>query len=363
MEISPFPHQGPLEPGQVRGRDPLVADLTERLTARRVTALLGPRRFGKTSVLRRVTADMADAGASVIWVDLYEVTSVADLARRFDSGLAEATGQVRGRLDDLAVGLTFDLGFLGVDLARRSDERPDADAAFAALLDTLVAGARATPTVLVIDELPGIERVPGAAGLLRTKLQHHVQEVGLAFAGSQPSLMRTMFVDPARPFYAQADLVEIEPFTPAAVEEIVVEGFRSTGRQPGQAAPLIHRFTGGHPYRTMQAADALWRVVEPGGGPADGCWTTALDRLRDETNLANEAAFGARRGGEKAVLRLVAHGDALFGSTADLLGLSAGAAQHAREALVANGDVTATDGRLRIVDPVLADWVRNRFPR
>ena len=57
MELSPFPHQGPLEPAQVRGRADLLADLTERLTERRVTALLGPRRFGKTSLLRKVAAD------------------------------------------------------------------------------------------------------------------------------------------------------------------------------------------------------------------------------------------------------------------------------------------------------------------
>ena len=47
-----------------------------------------------------------------------------------------------------------------------------------------------------------------AAGLLRTKLQHHYQEIGLVFAGSQLSLMRAMFTDVARPFYGQAELVE-----------------------------------------------------------------------------------------------------------------------------------------------------------
>ena len=80
MDVSPFPYHGPLEPDQVGGREELIADLIERVTEHRVTALLGPRRYGKTSVLRRVAADVSAAGAEVVWVDFYEVASMADVA-------------------------------------------------------------------------------------------------------------------------------------------------------------------------------------------------------------------------------------------------------------------------------------------
>lgn len=363
VELSPFPHQGPLDPEQVRGRDHLVADLVERITARRVTALLGPRRYGKTSVLRRVAAEMARAGTSVVWLDLYEVTSVADLARRVDRGLADAHGPVRARIDDVAVGVQLNLGFLGVELSRRGRDRPDPDAMFSLLVDVLVDGATSTPTVVVIDEFPGIDRVTGAAGLLRTKLQHRFQDIGLLFAGSQPSLMRSMFADRAKPFYAQADLVEIGPFTLAATRAIVDDGFASTGRDPADLAGQVFSFTDGHPYRTMQVADVAWRLAEPGARTdTTALWARTLQALRAESNLATETAFGHRSASEKAVLRLVAHGDPLFGTAAGLLGLTASSAQHARAALVADGDLVEGD-RLDIVDPVLADWVRRRFPR
>ena len=54
--------------------------LVERVTARRVTALLGPRRYGKTSVLREVAARGSEL--STVWVDLFEVVSIADAAIR-----------------------------------------------------------------------------------------------------------------------------------------------------------------------------------------------------------------------------------------------------------------------------------------
>lgn len=347
----------------MRGRDDLVDELVARITGRRVTALIGPRRFGKTSVLRRVAAELAEGGSAVIWVDLYEATSIADIARRFDTALAGASGPVRPLLDSIAMGFDLQLGLLGVQLTRRKQDRPDADATFDALLDTLVAAGRATPTVVVIDEFPGIDRVEGAAGRLRTKLQHHFQEIGLVFAGSQPSLMRTMFSERSQPFFAQADLVEIGPFSAVAVHDIVHEGFTATQRQAGDLPGRIFDFTGGHPYRSMQVADATWRAVSPGGNATTDTWAMVQRMLRDETHMACEAMFSGLGTAEKSTMRLLAHGDPLFGTTAETLSLSTGGARHATDTLVASGDVIESEGNRSIVDPVLADWIRRRFPR
>ena len=89
---SPFPYHGPLDPDQVSEREDLVRDLEARITSRRPTALLGPRRYGKTSVLRRVSADLAEAGTETVWIDLYELNSVADLAGAIDQGLDQRAG-------------------------------------------------------------------------------------------------------------------------------------------------------------------------------------------------------------------------------------------------------------------------------
>ena len=42
-------------------------------------------------------------------------------------------------------------------------------------------------------------------------LQHHYQNIGLVFAGSEPSMMTSLFSDQTQPFYSQAELVQIEP--------------------------------------------------------------------------------------------------------------------------------------------------------
>lgn len=360
--VSPFPYQGPLVADQVRGRDELVAELITRVSERRVTALVGPRRYGKTSVLTRVAAEMATAGTSVVWVDFYEVTSAADVAVRLDAALEEATGPVRHRLASVAASLDINLGVLKVGFARRRAERPDPDVALYVLLDTLVRAATSHPTVVVFDEFPGVVRIPGVAGLLRTKLQHHFQEIGLVFAGSQPSLMRTLFTERTEPFYAQADLVPIGPLPASAVTAIVDDGFGSTGRDPGTLAASIYAFTGGHPHRTMQLADAAWRAAGPSDRYRPEVWEHAVAEVRAGAVHANEAIYARYEGGEKSVLRLLAAGQRLFGAAAEVLAVTPGAAQHARDTLLAAGDVIDAKGRLTVVDPVLADWIRHRFP-
>jgi hypothetical protein len=360
VEPSPFPYQGPLEPHQVHGRDDLIHDLAERTTGRRVTALLGPRRFGKTSVLRRLGAELTEV--ATVWVDLYEVSSIADVAVRFDDALGATTGRFAAEARTVAATVSVNLGLVKVDLTGPPRNRPDPALAFHALLDVLVQAAARHPTLLVVDEFSSIGRVEGAAGALRTALQHHYNELGIVFAGSYPSMMRTLFTTRAEPFYGQADLVEIGPLSAGTVEQIVTSGFAATGRDAGHVAGLIGSFTAGHPQRTMQLADACWRHTLPGATAGPDEWAVALADVRRAVADGMERLYSGFARGERAVLRAVARSGSIYGAEAELLDLSKGAATHAREALLDRGDLASSASGLVVVDPLLADWLRRRFP-
>lgn len=360
MEVSPFPYQGPLEPSQVGGRDALLADLVARVTEHRVTALLGPRRYGKTSLLRRLAAELSEV--DTVWVDLYEVTSMADLAVRFDDGLAAASGELGAQASRLAVGLSLNLGLLRVALTRPPRERPDPAVALHGVLEVLVEAARRRPTLLVVDEFSSIARVDGGAGALRTATQHHYRELGLVFAGSHPSMMRALFTERPQPFYGQADLVELGPLEPAAVHDLVGAGFAATGRRAGLTAARLADFAGGHPQRTMQLADACWRATPPGAEATAETWAAALDDVRRRCDEGMERLYARYGAGERAVLRSVARSGSVYGTEADLLDLAAGTAAHARRALLDTGDLVGRSGKLAVVDPMMADWLRRRFP-
>lgn len=358
MENSPFPYQGPLSPEQVQGRDEAVADLIERVTERRVTALLGPRRYGKTSLLRRVAYELTEV--TTVWVDLYEVASLADVVARFD----DAVGAIGGSMGDVirraGIELSVQIGLLGVKLVGPAADRPDPTLALRSLLQVVVRAAATHPTMLVMDEFSSISRVEGAAGILRTALQHSYRDLGIVFAGSQPSMMRTLFTDRPQPFYGQADLVEAEPLSALAVEDIVAGGFADSGRRARRLGGLIYDFGRGHPQRTMQLADACWRRT-PAGGDGSDYWADGLEDLRTATNEGMERIYSLLNTGEQDVLRSVARTGSIYGRQAALLNLSKGTATHARRRLLDEGDLVDTPAGLRLVDPVMADWLRRRF--
>jgi hypothetical protein len=364
-ERSPFPYQGPLAPEQVSGRDALARELGERLAARRLTALLGPRRYGKTSVLKRVTTDLASTtGAETIWIDLYGLSSMADLAGAIDRGLSGVGGAVRRILDSVAGSLSVNLGVVGVELSKGKRDRPDPTLLLRSLLQILVRTAQRHDLIVVFDEFAGIANVDQAAAVLRTELQHHYQDLAIVFAGSQPSTMRMLFTDQAQPFFAQADLVEIWPLSRAAVTEIVERGFEATGRDTGGVTGALVALAEGHPQRAMQLADALWWRTPEGGSASDEIWEEALADVRRNVDNGSDRLFALLPVGHQKTLRVIATGGSVHGTAADVLELASGTATAAVDALIGTGYVVRRDddGRLRIVDPMLADWIRRRFP-
>ncbi len=362
VERSPFPYQGPLAPEQVTGRDELRRDLAERLVDRRLTALLGPRRYGKTSLLKRVTADLEGVGPDTVWIDLYELSSMADLAAAVDRGLSAVKGPVRRTLDSVAGTLSLHLGVVGVELAKGGRSRPDPVLTVRNLLQVLVRTAERRDLVVVFDEFAGVAGVRGATGLLRTELQHHYQALGIVFAGSQPSTMRTLFTDQAEPFFAQADLLELGPLSTEAVVAAVEDGFARTGRGTGDVTSRLAAFAEGHPQRAMQLADAVWRLTPEEAVADDRTWEEALADVRSNVDSGSERLFALMPSGHQKTLRAVASGGSIYGTAADVVDLAPGTARAAVEALVGSGYLVRRDGRLVVVDPLLADWIRRRFP-
>jgi hypothetical protein len=349
-----------LEPAAVRGRDALIDDLIDRVTSRRVSALVGPRRYGKTSVLRRLAADLPEL--SLVWADLYEVTSTADLVLRLDQALASAPGPFAANARTVAASLQVSLGVARVEFSRPARQQPHPAAKLSALLDVLVRTARSTPTLLVIDEFSSIAAVRGGAGALCTALQHHYTELGIVFAGSKPSMMRKLFGDRVEPFYAQADLVDIAPLDAVAVTALVADGFAGTNRDAGILPGPLLAFTGGHPHRTMQLADATWQRTAPGETVDEHRWGQALAVVRTDSAEGMERLFSHFEASQRDVLRIVASNGSLYGASARALELASSSAANAKARLLADGDlVEGPDGPV-VADPLLGDWLRTTLP-
>ncbi len=111
-----------------------------------------------------------------------------------------------------------------------------------------------------------------------------------------------------------------------AVVGIVTEGFAATDREAGAIPARTAAFTGGHPQRVMQLADAGWRRTAPGTAAAIDMWDAAIGAAQMSTHSGFERLYSALAHNEKTVLRILASGGSLFGSAAELLDLHTGSA-------------------------------------
>jgi hypothetical protein len=364
VERSPFPHTGPLEADEVTGRDDEAAELVRLLGGRVPVALVAPRRYGKTSLLRRAAwlLDQVEP-TSVVWLDLYGLSSMADFAVRLDRALSTTTGRLRDALDRIAGGLSINLGLVSAELRRSARTAPDPAASVHALLETLVRAAETHPMLLVIDEVADAIGVANVLELTRSHLQGVYRDLGLAFAGSKPSMMTRLFADTDQPFYSQARRIELSPLSIETVVAITHDGFERTGRRAGPVASAVATFGSGHPQRSMELADAAWWLTDPGSEAVQNTWDDAVGAVRSRSSPALRDLFGLLAGPQQAVLRAVARtGKPFTASEGRFHDLSNSSTTHARDQLVDAGHLTVADGATTLTDPLLADWILRELP-
>jgi hypothetical protein len=382
--LRPFPFETPIAPDALIDRREELHRLSQAAAERVHVRLAGPRRFGKTSLLLAHAAGLSGAGWRTVHVDMYGVTSLAELCVRIASSYARiGDNRLRAHLDSLGgrLGLSLTPAGPGISLGPRQPRvaAPEAtQAAAAELLDlplTLFERDR-VPTLVVFDEFQDILSAgPSLDGLLRSHVQYHGDAAVYVYAGSQPSMMRKLFSHRERPLYGQAEPIDLGPLPVDEVMVELAERFEELGEEPGGALVPLIATAAGHPQRTMLLAHLLHRELS-----ARALGTTTLpedDRpegiaLADAvvrravatTKEAHQAVWDGLSSGKKAVLVALADGDSPTGTTtARRLETSRATLQSALRDLAKEGQHVTRDGHVgpwRYVDPLLALWVRSR---
>src|SRR5918999_2032519 len=117
-DVNSFVYSHPLSPEAIIDRDDETQQLLKNVVGGHYVRLYAPRKYGKTSLLKRALRDgETQEGLVPILVDLYRVSSIADVTIRFERAYSkQLKGAVRNRVDEFLqkTGIGLSLGVYGI---------------------------------------------------------------------------------------------------------------------------------------------------------------------------------------------------------------------------------------------------------
>lgn len=364
-DVNPFVYSRPLSPDDIVDRDEETRELLTKALGGHYVRLYAPRKYGKTSLLKRALRDgAAEEGLISIHVDLYRVMSLGDVLVRFERAYsAQLKGSLHAKVEAFLkrTGIGLSLGAYGISAKLQLDPRFDPIPALHALLSLpeeleRSGGFRA---FIALDEFQDINNIPGLDGLLRSHIQYQGDVASYVFAGSEADMMEQLFGDKTRPLYGSAVPMRLGRLMDADIAAYVVDRFERTGRGVGDAlAPLLSSAQG-HPKQAMLLAHRVWEQVAAGETGTLEDWSLAHDAALAELEAEFDAQWRRLTVSEQKTLRAVVEGNGApyTASVLERLNLSKTMVQKALPKLKAHADVEADGQRLRLVDPLFAEWI------
>jgi len=353
----------------------LVGDLA----AGQKVFLISPRRYGKSSLIRRALAAMSRRGAITVDVTVSSFSSYV----AFLEGYARALVAAETKWDRARAWLREAIRSARVEVG--ADPSPDgsgsaslrvsfpnartdrdisqlAQEVFA--LPARLAETRRRRVVVALDEFQAVAGFNGGSveHALRAAVQHQ-REVGYVFAGSEPSLMERM-LGPKRPFYKAGPVMRLEKIPADEFAHFIDVRFSRSGIKPeeGLGAAIVD-LAGNLPYDVQRLAHETWDDVRARGrrrATLDDLHD-ALKRLLAEQQTIFESVWQRLTLPQRAALRAVVVEDGSGLLSADVrerYRMGGPSTVQAALAALLRDDVIAREGdRYRVVDSLLREWV------
>jgi len=365
VDVNPFVYSRPVAPEDVVDREDEVRRLLRDAVGGHYVRLYAPRKYGKTSLLKKALHDgERDEGLIPILVDLYRVSSIADVTVRLERAYAkQLKGELRSRIEGFLqrTGVGLSLGALGISARLQLEPTSDPLPALHALLELPLrlessGGYRA---LIAFDEFQDIGRIDGLDGLLRSHIQHHGEVASYVFAGSEPGLMKQLFEHKEAPLYGSAVPLRLGRLRDDDLAGYVTERFRESKRSVGEALNPLLLSAKGHPQRAMLLAHRLWEEIEPKGTATLEDWERAHAAALDELQPEFEAQWRGLDTSEQKTLRAIIAGEGspYRAAVLERLALTKPSAQKALHRLSARAEIEADGRKQAIVDPLFAEWI------
>jgi len=372
-------------------RESLLDEMIGTLTNRRIDmgfALIGPRRVGKTSILREITHRLANKKDVVaIYFCLWDL--VGNNLREFSGQLIKTLLMgFRGKISVkyklkrlLQVPIERIYEFLKaagisikildeIEIELRHKDRPlDANILVErifALTEQLGREYRVR-VILIIDEFPSLTDLTNGKklgeGIIRKIRTVHetLENTVLCISGSIRKTMETVALSPSSAFYRQFIIKRIEPFDELLSGQLLKRNLRR--RITSSAIEAAYNLTKGIPFYLQLLGRQLERT------DVEAINKEVIERvfretLTEEGDIIFNEEFYRLSEKERATLRAMAGGEkSKLNEISRRLQKGTNVVSKYLEYLIIKGMVGKEErGVYKIADPVFSSWLKEKFP-
>lgn len=334
--------------------------------------LFSPRRYGKTSLVKRVQEKLKRQEMITLYMDFFGADSIEDITTRLASRLYSFCHKNEGlfkkamrflspwrpviRPDpEYGVSLTVEPTVLkkGVDLLNDTLE------GFGKFIKDCEKGIH-----VVFDEFQEIAELRGSLqieGIMRSHIQTH-SKASYFFVGSRRRLLSDIFNERKRPFYRSAISYPLGPLPIDDCIDFIVEQFKIGGKScPDEIARKVAEKTGGYPYYIQRVPYSIFEVS--GKEIIEGDYIKGFTKTIEEERVVYEAMVQGLSLQQIKLISALAEEPTSRPYSVEYMakhGLgSVGGVQGTIKRLIELDYIERKENLLRVVDPVFGIWLRH----
>lgn len=375
MRNSPFIYGSTVSERSFTNREKEVNKLTNNLLGGINTMIISPRRWGKSSLVERVTNSIRTKHSDIriVIIDLFSVNSEEEFMEKFAGDVLKASSSkwqewikssrklFKNLIPKIQVSVdplnSFSISFDWEEIRKHGDEILN--------LPEMVSRQKKIKMIVCLDEFQVIANFPGYEEFerrLRAVWQRH-KAVTYCIYGSQRHMMSEIFNNPSKPFYRFGDIIMLPKIERESWISFICGSFRETGKVISkEEAGMIADLMKCHPWYVQQLSHYTWNMTLKSA--------TKTDIIRSLNELINANMPLYQRETEILsstqlnLLKAVAHGETQLTSARVMNDYRLGTPRNVskNKTILINDDVIgASGGTYFFLDPAFELWFRKSF--
>ncbi|MCR5548165.1 MAG: ATP-binding protein [Bacteroidales bacterium] len=374
MEI-PFVYGKIVADNDFTDREEETRKLVANILSQTNTAIISPRRWGKSSLVNKAIESVSKSDRSILFVkinafkcetpqDFYElfakrtVEGISSSAEALLSNAKEFISRLLPKLSVSGPAGQYEMSF-GVDLKNNPIEEDILD------LPQQIASKRKKKVVVCIDEFQQIGEFPGTDRFQKILRSHWQEQPDVAYIlyGSKKHMMLNIFGEYGSPFYKFGDLMFLPKISGENWIAYIRDRFAQTGKSiPDAVAGHLAALVENHPYYVQQLAQYSWLRTEK--VCSEEIVDASFQGMLDSLNLQFVNLMDSLTEKQRSFLCAVSDGVGNLSAVETLSRYRLGTSGNIRilkSALKKRDLIEETGRRVEIQDPVFNRWIQRIY--